>query len=201
MKEIVGIQACLMLQALVESDCVGQRAVLEDIAEDLDAMDARALVEIIEKASSRLKELRRCGNASCRASVLKIDASYRIFIDGREDREIVLRPIPKTIFILFLKHPEGITLRTLGRCREEILQIYRTVSPRLDNEGMERSIDLLLSPSSNSFRQQKSRLRRSLERYFDDNLVQQYLIAGERSGRKAICLDRTFVQWNYRRDF
>jgi len=198
MKEIVGKEAFLMLKAFWENGLFGIEA-LEDVSEEIDAMDAAQLIDLIVRAKSRLLSLQRAQRPDVKETLLRIDPSYKIFLDN--GIEIVMRPLPKTIFILFLKHPEGIELRNLRSYRDEVLDIYQKISPRLDLPGLKRSVELLLSPESNSFREHKSRLSRTLEQYFDKGLIDKYLILGDRSAPKSISLDRTFVDWNYKRDF
>ena len=56
-------------------------------------------------------------------------------------KEVELSHLTKAIYFLFLKHPEGINLKELGKHKKELLTIYTSVSNQLDYDKMSRSID------------------------------------------------------------
>ena len=83
--------------------------------------------------------------------------------------EINMTMLPKTLYILFLRHPEGIELKRLMDYRDELLDIYRSMSNR---KNIEASIDTLIDPTNNSANEKISRIRQAfegaLEKYNND---------------------------------
>lgn len=193
METLLGIEAALVLNVMLEAG-FARNEYLDDIDGELDEMDAAHLLEVVAKAKLRLRSMQVHDIGGVH---LRVTQTYRIFIlGGTTTSELVLRPLPKTIFILFLKHPEGIEFKELTLYREELLDIYSKVSPRLDSEGLERSVDLLLSRRSNSFREHQTRLSRALDLCLGPETAGVCKISGERGGLKSISLDRALVHWD-----
>ena len=59
---------------------------------------------------------------------LMISRNYRIFL-GDERIEVHLEPLVKSLYLLFLKHPEGIIFKDLPDYRKELALIYNKVRP------------------------------------------------------------------------
>lgn len=125
---------------------------------------------------------------------LVVTRDLKILIVGR-GVELVMRPLPKMLFLLFLKHPEGINFKDMSLYEEEMASIYARLSHRLDNEGMRRTIGHIFNVSSNSLNTQRSALTAILSRYFPKSTVGNYVISGARGLDKTILLDRAYVRW------
>ena len=54
--------------------------------------------------------------------------------------EIELGPLPKTVFIFLLRHPEGVLFKDLRPHSKELKEIYTKVGNRLDMDQIEKSI-------------------------------------------------------------
>lgn len=59
---------------------------------------------------------------------LIISKNYRIFL-GDERREVQLEPLVKSLYLLFLRHPEGIIFKNLPDYRKELADIYNKLRP------------------------------------------------------------------------
>ena len=105
-------------------------------------------------------------------------------------------PLVKTLFLFYLKHPEGVPLGALGAHRTELMKIYGAVSPRGERENLQRSIDRLTDPTDNSAHEKVARLAPVLSRYFDKAILAPYLLHGPSGAIKRIPLDRSLVQWD-----
>lgn len=127
-------------------------------------------------------------------SRIRITANYRIILTDY-DKEIVMRQLPKTLFLFFLKHPEGCRLKELVDHRDELLAIYRKLTNLDDQVQMESSIDSLVDPLSNSFSEKCAAVKSAFLEELPERVANHYYIQGPQGGVKGISLDRTLVEW------
>jgi hypothetical protein len=186
-----GIEA-LMTLVLLEGP-----SFLEDAATDygdgLDSMDAAQLFSLIKRAKKLLGG--RLLEASSEAPALVITRDYRIFMGKRSGPEIRMRPMTKAVFLLFLRHPEGIAFGQVGQYRAELEHFYRRVSRSGTNEEIGRSLDRVLDAASREVNVAASRAAEALAGMLEEEYLPSYVIAGERGGPKRISLDRRLVVW------
>ena len=172
-------------------------SILEDAAEDygggLDTMDAAELFSLIQRAKKLLEG--RLREASTEAPALVITRDYRIFMGNRRGPEIRMRPMAKAVFLLFLRHPEGIAFGQIGQYRSELEGYYRRLSRSGTNEEIGRSLDRVLDAASREVGVAASRAVEALAGMLDEEYLPSYVIAGERGGPKRISLDRRLVVW------
>jgi hypothetical protein len=129
-------------------------------------------------------------------SSLVVTPDMRIFLP-KYDMEISMFPLPKTVFLLYLKHPEGIMFKCLSDHRKEIVDIYERIIGRDADADAERSIDALIDPTNNSINEKCARIRESFISRFDETLAHNYYITGERGKAKKITLPRSLVRWEF----
>lgn len=129
-----------------------------------------------------------------RLSRLTITSDYRILLPDY-DIEIKLTPLNKAVYLLFLRHEEGILFKNLVDYRNELLSIYGRITRFEDSERIERSIDLLVDSTNNSINEKCSRIREAFVSQFSDEIAQYYYITGDRLSPKHIELDRSLVVW------
>ncbi len=80
-----------------------------------------------------------------------------------------MSPLPKAVFLLYLKHPEGIRFCDLPDYREELYHIYASFSGRDDANDIRASIDDVTNPLSNSINEKCSRIRHAFLSKFEEN--------------------------------
>lgn len=131
---------------------------------------------------------------SNKISRLVIDAQYRIFLPDYNNLEIEMGPLPKTVFIFLLNHPEGVLFKALRPHVKELTSIYTKVGNRLDMAQIQKSINELTDPRSNSINEKCSRIKEAFISKIDDSIAQQYYVTGDRSSNKGIQIDRSLVQ-------
>jgi tetratricopeptide (TPR) repeat protein len=129
-------------------------------------------------------------------SRLHITKDYRVLLPDFQNLEISLTPLPKTVFLLFIRHPEGIVLKYLSDYRDELLEIYKQISLRENYNDIISSIDELVNPTKNSINEKCSRIKEAFVKHFSENIANFYYITGERGQPKQIKLDRNLVQWD-----
>lgn len=134
-------------------------------------------------------------NQSSTISKLVIDAQYRIFLPDYNNIQIEMGPLPKTVFLFLLKHPEGVLFKDLRPHVNELVDIYAKVGNRLDMDQIKESIHELTDPRSNSINEKCSRIKEAFISKINEELAENYFVTGLRSNPKGIKLDRSLVQF------
>lgn len=125
---------------------------------------------------------------------LMISRNYRIFL-GDERIEVHLEPLVKAVYLLFLKHPEGIIFKDLPEYRKELALIYNKVRPWGLTDRALKSIEDVTNPMLNSINEKCARIRRTFVTMLDSSVAEQYYIKGARGNAKKITLPRELVAW------
>lgn len=107
--------------------------------------------------------------------------------------EIPLSQLDKTVYIFFLLHEEGILFKESGRYKNELTEIYCKLTKRVSMKNVEKSMEDLSNPFSNSLSEKCSRIRKTLVNLMDDRIAQHYYITKGRNQLKRIDLDRGLV--------
>lgn len=127
-------------------------------------------------------------------SRLVVDDQFRIWLPEYKNLEISLTPLPKTLYIFILKHPEGVRLKELVQHRKEILSIYAKIGNRLNLDQMKKSINDLTDMRSNSVHEKCSRIRQAFCKKIHHSVASQYYIIGSRNQPKVIALTRNLIE-------
>ena len=160
-----------------------------------EEQETQELVSFIRRAEQELRRRRMPRGEEgrpygARPMQVRITRGYRIYIGADE---LKLRPMAKTVLLLFLQHPEGIPLKCIGDHRDELSIYYRRCSRSLDPTVIERSISRILDIFSNDLNVNIARVNAAV-----DTLVgkaSQYRIEGAPGHAKTILLDRSLVVW------
>jgi hypothetical protein len=164
--------------------------------------EADKITREIQERINRLRVLgvsqlviRELFHADQKLSSMVITKDYRILLPDYNNMEIELSPLPKALFILFLKHPDGIRFKELSQYRDELERIYLTISNREDIGDMAKSIADMTDPTKNSINEKCSRIREAFVSKFDESLASKYFVTGKRGEPKVIALDRNLVKF------
>ena len=114
--------------------------------------------------------------AKARLSRLVITRDFR-FILADYDKEVTLTPVHKSLYILFLNHEEGIEFKDLADHREELRQIYRSVSPATDPARIDETVDRLTDPTDNAINEKCSRIKAAFAGLMDKYSLNYYMIS------------------------
>ena len=162
-----------------------------------EEQDTWELVSFIRQASRELRRRKASSDADMPGRYMspspvsvRITRGYRVYI-GPE--ELKVRPMAKTVLLLFLRHPEGIPLKCIVDYREELAAIYRKVSRSLEPAAIERSIGRILDIFSNDLNVNIARVNAAVETLVNDPVP--YRIEGAPGQVKTILLDRSLVVW------
>ena len=126
--------------------------------------------------------------------VLIISKNYRIFL-GDKQNEIHMEPLVRAVYLLFLRHPEGIVFKALPDYRKELTHLYDRVKPWGLTDRTLQSIEDVTNPLLNSINEKCARIKKAFLGMMEGNLAEHYYIKGTRGEPKGIDLPRSLVTW------
>lgn len=129
------------------------------------------------------------------ATELFIDKQYRIRLSSPQGTEIPFRPLVRALFVLFLKHPEGILLKDRGRFQEELAEIYAVVAPNVSSEDRRRRVSRLTDLRENAFSENLSVLNATLDRILPAPQAGDCKVQGYNGHPRRIPLSPLLVHW------
>ena len=147
-----------------------------------------------EKTMRRLDGREEKAKNVVRMSRLTITKDCTILLTDYQ-KEIKMEPIVKAVYLLFLKHPEGIAFKSLPDYRRELADIYQKIKPFGLTERAIRSIDDVTNPMLNSINEKCARIRAAFLSQFDEYMAKSYYVDGLRGEVKKIALPRSLVVW------
>lgn len=181
-----------------------------DYSEQLDE-EAKEIVQDLEK---KIKELKDSGQLLFLIPVLKdllnkqshnidFNSISKMEIDYQNKiqlpyfkREVELSHLTKSIYFLFLKHPEGINLKELGNYKKELLTIYNSVSNQLDYDKMSKSIDDVVNLETKAIYTHLSRIKSAFYKIMDASFAKYYIISGSGEEERKVLFNTTSIIWN-----
>lgn len=126
------------------------------------------------------------GSSSPKLSHIRITKDFKIFLSDYGNREIVLSPLHKALYLLYLKHPEGILFKELQDYMSELRDLYLSISDRSDITKLDNSIKALCDSTTNSINEKCSRIRAAFLLEFSERIVDNYVIKGKAKEKKRI---------------
>ena len=205
-------EPCYMEEAMDEAPCAGAAgarllaAELDPVPQEIDydfETERQRMMQEIRERIERLRELgvdelvlRKLLEKEDTLSRLVITRDYRIILPDYHDMEIEMTPLPKAVFLLFLKHEEGIPFKFLSDYEEELRTIYMQLTDRVQTEVIDKSIQALCDPTQNAINEKCARIREAFVSKFDERLAQYYFVTGKRGESKRIQLQRNLVIWD-----
>ena len=168
-------------------------------------LGSESIDDLIDEVKERIVKLRQRGvsqfileqliHPDDRLSRLVISKDFRILLPDYNNMEIKMEPLVKAVYLLFLRHPEGIVFKQLPDYREELTRIYDQLkSPGFTDRAMQ-SIEDVTNPMLNSINEKCARIRAAFVGQFDDYMAKSYYIDGPRGYAKKIALPRNMVVW------
>ena len=161
--------------------------------------------ELMDEVRERINKLRQRGIAEYlleqlihpdnRLSHLVITKGWRILLPDYNNMEIKMEPLVKAVYLLFLRHPEGIAFKQLPDYREELTRIYNQLKPSGLTDRAIQSIEDVTNPMLNSINEKCARIRAAFVGQFDDYMAKSYYVDGPRGESKKIALPRNMVIW------
>lgn len=125
---------------------------------------------------------------------LAVSKDYRLYL-GEQRMEVSMEPLVKAVYLLFLRHPEGIIFKDLPDYRQELTKIYSDVRPWGLTDRALQSIEDVTNPMLNSINEKCARIKKAILGVMGSDMAEHYYIKGRRSERKGIALPRDLVLW------
>lgn len=160
--------------------------IVKEVRDKVNALRERGMAE---------KLIRKLIQIEPKLSRLVVTKDMRIILPDYNNMEIAMEPINKAVFLLFLKHPEGIVFKCLPDYRKELAEIYQKIKPFGLNDRAIQSIEDVTNPCLNSINEKCARIRGAFISQFDEDLAKHYYINGWRGEAKKIDLPRDLVIW------
>lgn len=126
-----------------------------------------------------LEQLRtEAARGTLRRLVVKRDG--RMFLEDNAATkavEVQLSPVHRAVYLLFLRHEEGIEFKRLSEYRNELLSIYARIFPDGDKDKMRETVDRLTNPLDNAINEKCSRIKSAFTALMDDYSATYYIIS------------------------
>lgn len=189
---------------------IGNFLPFSDLTDQLDD-DAK---EVIKDLENRLTELKNSGQLLFLIPILKdllnkqsekidFNSISKMEIDYQNNiqllyfkKEVELSHLTKSIYFLFLKHPEGINLNELGSHKKELLSIYTSVSNQLDYDKMAKSIDDVINLETKSIYTHLSRIKSAFYKIMDASFAKYYIVSGSGEEERMVLFNTKDIIWN-----
>lgn len=182
---------------------------LEYFSEILD----EEAIEIIKGMEAYLSELKDSGQLLVLVPILKklldkeaqkldLKSISRIEINAQNQislpyfkKEVVLSHLTKSIYLLFLKHPQGIELKELGNYKKELVSIYSSVSNQLDYDKMVKSVDDVINLETKAIYTHLSRIKSAFYKIMDASYAKNYIVSGNGTEKRRVLFNTNAIDW------
>lgn len=126
-------------------------------------------------------------------SPLLVDNHYKIFLPAFDHAEVKMHALPKTLYLFYLLHPEGVRFKELFEYRNDLLTIYNQITNKYDKQQIELAIDDLVDMSNPSINQKSSRIREAFRNIMDEQTASYYYLQGKPGEPKKIMLPQNMI--------
>lgn len=92
-----------------------------------------------------------------------VNDDYMLLMPHLGNTELKLEPLFKTLYIFFLKNPDGIRLNDLVHYKEELKNIYKHINLYVSPEEIDKRINDLINPIEGSFSEKKSKINKRIK--------------------------------------
>ena len=128
-------------------------------------------------------------------SRITITKDCTVILTDYDNKEVKMEPMTKAVYLLYLRHPEGIAFKHLPDYRKELTDIYNRIKPLGLNDRVLKSIEDVTNPLLNSINEKCSRVKAAFLPLVDVSLADHYYIIGKGGEEKKIILPRNLVIW------
>ena len=150
--------------------------IAENIKKEIETLKEGGYFELLlhTLGDETINELR---NVKLNPSLSKIEitADYKLLLSDY-GKEVKMTPLQKTLYIFYLRHPEGVAFKMLSAYYDELLAIYKVLSNREDLQKQQHSIRRLVDATDNAINEKCSRIKEAFLKVTDDFIAQNYYI-------------------------
>lgn len=127
-------------------------------------------------------------------SPLKFDDNYNIILPLYPHIKIEMEPLPKTLYILMLSHPEGFLLKNISEYTDEIREIYCKVSGRKNPTVIKRLLAAVTDPLNNPLHRNISLIRQGFLSKLSSDIARNYMPVYNRSKAQYVPISKELVE-------
>lgn len=171
---------------------IGEEYDIEQLIDELKEVNEAKLRDL-GLSESALRFL--MGHVVPKLSRMTITRHAKIILEDYAGREIKMDHKTKALYFLYLRHPEGLSIKDLTDHTKELMDLYQSISGRDDPEAMKQTIENLCDPFQNNANISLSRIKKAFVEAFSPELAKTYYVDGERGGLRSISLSRELVTW------
>jgi len=161
---------------------------------DLIAQEAKEAIDKLLLSGFSAEVIKGWLDQKVKLSRIRITKRNKILLVDY-DIEVKMGPLPKTVFLFFLRHPEGMRFVDLQDYKQEIYDIYSRLAVSDDLDKIKRSVDLLTNPFDNSINEKCTMIKYAFQKVVKDDIASNYYVSGKQGHVMKIPLDRTLVEW------
>ena len=161
---------------------------------DLLAQEAKEAIDKLLLSGFSAEVIKGWLDQKVKLSRIRITKRNKILLVDY-DIEVKMGPLPKTVFLFFLRHPEGMRFVDLQDYKQEIYDIYSRLAVSDDLDKIKRSVDLLTDPFDNSINEKCTMIKYAFQKVVKDDIASNYYVSGKQGHTMKIPLDRTLVEW------
>lgn len=172
------------------------------LSKELEQFHCSILLEEVKEKVRKLKaygiedaEIVAAMNEEEMFPQLIVKEDYKVVLCGEKSIEVEMEPLVKSVYLLFLSHPEGIVIKCLPDYRKELTSIYLLLRPYGLTERVKKSIIDVTNPTQNSINEKCARIRKVFASLLPQSVAKYYAISGKRGEAKKIDLVRANVIW------
>ena len=175
-----------------------------------DAFEDETTKRLLAEVRYKIELLRRHGVSDVileslvkpepKLSRIVITKDYRIFLPDYNNLEIKMEPLVKAVYLLFLKHPDGIFFKDLPNYRRELAALYEKIKGTREMSRnvfgvmkYSKSIVDVTDPLCNSINEKCTRIKEAFLLKFHEDMAKEYYITGQRGERKRIALSEKLI--------
>lgn len=167
----------------------------DEVPEELADMVMKELEDIQRRYGVTIEQIEAVLSYKVKLSHLRITCRKEIILDDFDFREVRMDTLTKAVYLLFLRHPDGIRFKELSEHVAELEELYMSITDRTDIVAIRRSIGSLTDPLNNSINEKVSKVKKAFRNTVDDRIARFYYIDGNQGAAKGIALDRSLVIW------
>lgn len=129
-------------------------------------------------------------------SELHITKGFKQIVLNEYFTEIQLEPLMKTLYVFYLKHPEGVRRNDIQDHQEELQQIYTQITNKSDLDKVKQSIASLTDISGKSFDEKISKIKKYLIDLLGEKLADNYVVFKSASEEYRIKLNPIKIKFD-----
>lgn len=173
------------------------KKLLQEIKENVDKLRMKGVNDAI---------ISQFVNPKPKLSRIVITNDFRLFLPEYQNKEVKMEPMIKALYVLFLRHPEGIFFKDLPDFRRELGFIYQAVrnkkndidkrmSQELEMPVDNERINKLTNPFENSINEKCTRVKEAFLLLMHETVAETYFITGNRGEVKRVKLPTDMIIW------